>query len=244
MVFTEVTSTLYQAQDPVWPDDVYPERIRLDVLESLRNVGGKHLGPEVMEALRLSANVGGVPVLAAPVDVYTVEAEALDNSDGDEAADDEISDHTLGIDGEMDAFARVMVRREQKKLRNKKFGRRPELQCDICGRLLPRRFVRAAQLKRRAVADKNERKTLANIIGACLFGCDELFEHGYVYVDLEGRVQVNHANSRHSTPDLLALATPLAGRACSALTPRSAEFFAWHRQWATGDPQDSPAPEN
>jgi hypothetical protein len=232
VVLAEVTSALYLADNQVWPDETYPERIRMSVLERITNIGGADLGPDAMEALRLSANVGGVPISAGPVDVMALEARLAAGAPAAEPGDGDAPDSSLDIDGDTDAFAHVMVRREQKKLRRLKFGDRPDLPCDLCGRLLPRRFVRAAHIKRRAAADANERRNLANVLAACLFGCDELFEHGYLYVDAAGRIQINDANGRRSTTDLLAVANGLGNRTCAAATPESADFFTWHRQWA------------
>jgi hypothetical protein len=69
-------------------------------------------------------------------------------------------------------------------------------------------------------------------MAACLFGRDELFEHGYLYVDAAGRIQINDANGRRSTTDLLDVANGLANRACTAAGQESAGFFTWHREWA------------
>ena len=233
VVFAEVASALYTADELVWPDDIYPERIRTFVLDRATNIGGADLGADAMEALRLSANVGGVPIPAGPVDILALEAGLFGG--GPEAGpgnDDSAPDLILDVDGDLDAFARVMVRKEQKKLRQLKFGDRAEVRCDLCGRVFPRRFVRAAHIKRRAFANPDERRNPANVMAACLFGCDELFEHGYLYVDTAGLIQLNTADRRRSTADLLSIAKDLGNRACPAATPESIGFFAWHRQSA------------
>ncbi|MCA2215543.1 hypothetical protein [Jidongwangia harbinensis] len=229
VVFGQVKAPLFRSEEPVWPDDTYPERIRLDVLHRAENVSGVHLGAAAMEALRSSANVGGVPIPSDPVDILSVEDEMT----AEQGASGRESDQILGVEGGLDALARVLVRKEQRKLRRMKFGDSAEIRCELCGRLFPRRFVRAAHVKRRADANEQERRNLANIIAACLFGCDELFEHGYVFVDAGGRIRVSNGPTKHSTADLLALATVLDARQCAAAKPSSAEFFAWHRRWAT-----------
>lgn len=228
-MFGQVKTPLFRSDDPVWPDDTYPERIRLDVLHRAENVAGVHLGAAAMEALRLSANVGGVPIPSDPIDILAVE----DESTSEQSTSAQESDQLLGVEDGLDALARVLVRKEQKKLRRMKFGDSPEIRCELCGRLLPRRFVRAAHVKRRANANEQERRNLANIMAACLFGCDELFEHGYVFVDPGGRIRVSNGTPKPSTADLLALATMLEARQCAAAKPSAAEFFAWHRRWAT-----------
>ncbi|MEU4366680.1 hypothetical protein [Micromonospora chersina] len=63
-----------------------------------------------------------------------------------------------------------------------------------------------------------------NIMAACLFGCDALFEHGHVVVDPTGTIRV----SPDMQGELLAAARHLAGRRCAAHNPQSRPFFEAH----------------
>jgi sugar/nucleoside kinase (ribokinase family) len=53
----------YRSTSPVWPDDVYPERIGIVLVDSIPP--SVDLGRETLEALRMSANKRGVPVVVS-----------------------------------------------------------------------------------------------------------------------------------------------------------------------------------
>ena len=59
----EVVRESYRSTSPVWPDDVYPERIGIRLIDSLSP--RINLGPETLEALRMSANKRGVAVMVS-----------------------------------------------------------------------------------------------------------------------------------------------------------------------------------
>jgi len=91
-----------------------------------------------------------------------------------------------GLQGEMDGRAEVNRRREQKLLRKLYFGGRDHGACAVCGRIFPIAFLVAAHIKKRATcSDDEKRDAFGNIIPACRFGCDELFERGYI-LGIEG----------------------------------------------------------
>jgi hypothetical protein len=85
------------------------------------------------------------------------------------------------LEGEMDVRTEVNRRCEQGLLRRLYFGERSEGRCDFCGRVFPVEFLVAAHIKKRAdCSDEEKRDAASNIIPACRFGCDELFERGYI----------------------------------------------------------------
>lgn len=231
------TSTLYQGADPVWPDEVgqvlYPNRADFEVIEDSLVPDVAPLAPAVLEALRWSANTQGSLVLASvqegagPLAPGALQEIAAAPVEGDEPGE-------LAHRGPFDAVAQVLVRREQRKIRARKFGNRPALTCDLCGRTLPARIIRAAHVKRRSACTPKELRDLRNIIAACALGCDELFEHGYLVVDDAGRV----AAGRPATGDLGDAVAALAGRACPAHGRDSREHFAWHRRSHAGGSPD------
>ncbi|PSK61657.1 hypothetical protein B0E53_06447 [Micromonospora sp. MH33] len=212
VLITRVTRPLYQSVAKVWDDKPYPERVDVEVLQTLERVPGWRLGPAAMRALRLSGTKQGTPVVGEPVAITALE----EGTDGDQ---DE-----LDLTGDLDALVSAIRRREQRRLRRLKFGSLTEVMCDLCGRTLPARLVSAARIKRRADATRRERLNPDNIMAACLFGCDALFEHGHVVLDATGTIRLN--------PDLqgelLAAARHLAGRRCGAYSPRSRPFFEAH----------------
>ncbi|MEU9086150.1 hypothetical protein [Streptomyces sp. NPDC048357] len=222
VIISEVSRPLFTADDEVWTDDDYPERIGMDVLEDVSPSEGVTLGSGAMEALRLSANKQGAAVLEPGVLEVTRFVESLPPviSGSDTGS--------ISHDGETSTATTVLRRREQAKMRRARFGNATRLTCAICGRVLPSRFVRAAHIKRRSAASRVERLTLANIIPACLMGCDELFEHGHIYVDHTGTIKAGP--KAEETADLAAVAARLAGQPVSGLTGEQEPFFSWHRR--------------
>lgn len=75
----------------------------------------------------------------------------------------------------------------------------------------------------------DERRDLHNIaMLACTFGCDALYESGWITVDDNGLVQTWPPDRvpQGSMRDRL---SHLNGRASTAYTPSSAPYFEWHR---------------
>lgn len=221
-LFLRFTSALHQAQTPVWPDEVgagqvlYPNRAEFEVLYDVRAPEVVTLEPAVLEALRWSANTQGSAVLVGLTD-----NRAPQIAIADPAADGGQLDH----EGEFDALAQVLVRREQRKMRARKFGDRAELTCALCGKTYPSRLVRAAHVKRRSACTPDELQDLSNIMPACTLGCDEMFEHGFLAVAVNGMVVAR----READGDLGVAVAAVAGRRCSAHSAASSGYFAWHR---------------
>ncbi|MEE4595284.1 hypothetical protein V2J94_25930 [Streptomyces sp. DSM 41524] len=220
VVVTQVTSPYYVDRTPVWPDDEYPERIGIDVLDEEEDVHGSAVGADGMEALRLSSNKQGVAILRAGTAVVANLAGALPPvAPGS-------GDGSIDHDGAENAVAQVLVRREQAKLRRRLLNGAAQATCALCGRTLPVRFIRAAHIKRRSAATREERLQLANVMPACLLGCDELFEHGYVYVTGDGSIAVS--DKTNTTPHLTEAAKALEGLTVADYGPSRAPFFTWH----------------
>lgn len=216
------TSALYRGNSLVWADEqvagqvLYPNRANFEVIYDVQAPEVIDLEPELLEALRWSANTQG-----SPVPVALPGGRAPEFSIATATADGTLVDH----EGAFDAVAEVLVRREQRKMRRLKFGDRPQIPCALCGRTLPARLIRAAHVKRRSLCTPDEMLDLANIIPACALGCDEMFEHGYLAVDDQGLV----TPLRESSGDLRTAVEAVAGRSCDEHTPRSSAYFAWHR---------------
>ncbi|MEV4078767.1 hypothetical protein AB0J43_00555 [Nonomuraea fuscirosea] len=228
VLVAQVTRPLYSATTVMWPDGtgkLYPERIDLDFVSDDRDVYGPVLGSDPMEALRMSANKQGSPLIAS--------AEALLGLAEHQAADeqgelDEFDDDPIiVVDGSTDVARTAFARKEQRQIRRLKFGGRTALRCDLCGRTLPRRLVHAAHVKRRADASHGERLDLRNVMAACLFGCDALFEHGYVYVDADGLIRTSSTTAE--LEDLKGLADQISGRHCAHHRAETEAYFASHR---------------
>ncbi|MGW3570163.1 hypothetical protein ACWDSL_40925 [Streptomyces sp. NPDC000941] len=222
VIVTQITRPLFTDTAPVWPDDDYPERIGMDVLDEEHNVTGAAVGADGMEALRLSANKQGAAVLRSGTASVAQLASELPPVDTLPA------EGNVDHDGDVNAVAQVLVRREQAKLRKALLGGAQQAACALCGRVLPTRFIRAAHIKRRSAATREERLMMANIMPACLMGCDELFEHGHIFVTGDGTIVVRQ--KPNDTSDLREAAEALAGRTVADYGHHRAPFFTWHRE--------------
>ncbi|MEV7830362.1 hypothetical protein AB0P12_06995 [Streptomyces subrutilus] len=226
VVVAQVTKPYFQSQEIVWKDSVYPERIGIDVLDEELDVAGRDLGDAAAEALRLSANKQGSAVLLSGVAALAHFATELPVV-ADPAQFDLNAVTVISHGGAESAIAQILTRREQSKIRKAMLNGATEFSCALCGKILPARFIRAAHIKRRAHASRDERLHMANIMPACLLGCDELFEHGYVYVTSTGTVALGGNHS--TTPDLVEAAKALDGLIVTIYGPQREPYFAWHR---------------
>lgn len=228
MTLARLDGALYQATERIWSDSTYPFRVRFSSITAADGpVRTRTLHPDALLAIRNSALRQGRPMLG-PDPGRADGPESFDApGDRDDLDGPEISDRLLtGLEG-LDGSALRMTRREQRRLRLRMFGSRPDVVCALCGRRLPTDLVRLAHIKRRAEASFDERLTFANTMPACTLGCDEMFERGYILVDEYGHIQANR--NLGGAPDLYAVIAPLVGRVVVDYQPSQAHFFQWHR---------------
>ncbi|WNV88407.1 HNH endonuclease signature motif containing protein [Umezawaea sp. Da 62-37] len=129
----------------------------------------------------------------------------------------------------LDGKAVRKYRKEQVYLRRFLVGDRRQASCDLCGQEFPMGFLVAAHVKPRSLCTDEERNDLRNVaMLACGFGCDRLYEDGYLAVDEHGRVL-----AAPSTVELGSAVSDylrrLEGLRCTAHRPGSEPYFAWHR---------------
>lgn len=130
------------------------------------------------------------------------------------------------IGGESDRLAIVAVRAEQRFLRDQQL-RRWGSSCSLCGRCLPVELLVAAHIKPRWACSENERMDTRNVsMLACLFGCDALFELGYVVIGDQGIIERGSRGSEQVVDRI----RDIVGRRCPAHGEESRQYFAWHRQ--------------
>lgn len=127
--------------------------------------------------------------------------------------------------GSSDRFALTAVRAEQRFLRRQQIQRWGSV-CCLCGSSLPEELLVGAHIKPRWACTEEERLDTFNIaMLACLFGCDALYELGYVVVGADGRIERGIRRSGNVEDRLEAL----LNRDCFSYTSDSREYFEWHR---------------
>lgn len=131
--------------------------------------------------------------------------------------------------GELDVQAQVKVRTEQGRLRRLLANGRESAPCALCGDEFPVQFLVAAHVKKRAACTDAERRKLRDIaMLACSFGCDVLYEAGWVTVDETGCIRTVELDGLPAGSLTLRM-HQLAGRRCGAHREASEPYFAWHR---------------
>jgi Arc/MetJ family transcription regulator len=128
--------------------------------------------------------------------------------------------------GALDRPITTLQRREQRQLRAVLLRGRDEARCALCGETYPARFLWASHIKKRSAATATEARDLPRIaMLACVFGCDALFEDGYVSVG-EGVVIGTAAVADESA--IKRRIDQVRGRAVEEYGS-SATYFDWHR---------------
>ena len=117
-------------------------------------------------------------------------------------------------------------RKEQAFLRKKLFNKKDRQKCAICNQVFHKDFLICAHIKKRKDCSKEERMNFSNIAPMCKFGCDELFERGYISV-LKKYV-FSKTNDSNCTPTVLRYLNDVKGNLCEYYSQESKDFFRWH----------------
>jgi hypothetical protein len=137
---------------------------------------------------------------------------------------------------ELDGLRNAKVRLEQGILRSFLLGDQSVADCALCGERFPVDLLVAAHIKRRANCTDAERRSYkSNLMAVCTFGCDELFERGYIGVE-RGHIAAGHGPLQSQAVERKV--SHLKGLSCGAWNPKSAPFFEWHRKHVGSDKLD------
>ena len=129
--------------------------------------------------------------------------------------------------GELETKVEVKVRKEQGYLRKKLFAGKQVANCAICSREMNIQFLVCAHIKKRSSCSDEEKRNLHNVVPMCKFGCDELFERGYIAVH-EGKIQVLKDNNTEYVTQYL---NNLSEKDCDIYNENNREFFKWHSEF-------------
>lgn len=189
-------------------------------VEEVRTLLGWNPNRNIMGITVLSEGESDTLQTLLTLDPATAAPEPVD------AAEEEAA--VAAFDGQLERTAQRAQRGEQAALK-KRLLKGSAGQCALCGRTFPGTFMIAAHIKKRAMCSDDEKRDLANIaMLACTFGCDAVYEHGYVSVVAEGAILISPLASE--IPEVEAyIRTRLAGRTVSWWTPSRDPYYRWHR---------------
>jgi hypothetical protein len=147
------------------------------------------------------------------------------------ASEQEYEDALATLTGDLDRTVEASQRAEQAYLRRALFSG-PHARCDLCGRQFEIEFLVAAHIKRRAACTDSERRDVRHVImAACKFGCDELYERGYITINSDGVLQLSMALQAGGQAHSYA-AGHLAGKTFGRAMAGPEDYFGWHRTHA------------
>ena len=122
-------------------------------------------------------------------------------------------------------------RKEQHLLRQLLFNGKLKSKCGICSNSFPIELIWCAHIKKRSECTLDERLDFENIImPMCKFGCDDLYEKQYIYVD-NGIVKINKSN-KNWTNDLLFVVEKIENKDINSryFKKNSIKYFEWHKK--------------
>lgn len=118
---------------------------------------------------------------------------------------------------------------EQGYLRKILFGNRLNANCACCHSNYPTEFLTTAHIKKRSLCSKEERLNPKVVMPMCNFGCDQLFEKGFISVGQDGKF---FQKKECFSPSIKNYINDIIGRNCSFYCGESELFFKWHREFA------------
>lgn len=136
----------------------------------------------------------------------------------------------VGRKGATDTDSRTSRRLEQQELKLRLLQECDQPRCSLCQIALPVEFLRAAHIKKRSACSEDERNDLPFVgMLACRFGCDDLFELGYVGIDPGTGLQwsVMLPPTIRTLPQVATL-TSLTGLLAPLTNPQRRDYFRWH----------------
>jgi len=127
---------------------------------------------------------------------------------------------------DLDLPSKVNGRKEQSFLRRHLFEGKIITQCGLCNENLPVSFLVAAHIKKRSQCSLEEKKDYQSIVmPMCKFGCDELFEQGYIGVRDGKVIQIKEFPITEKVEKHV---KKIGGNICSYWNESTSVYFDWH----------------
>ena len=129
----------------------------------------------------------------------------------------------------LDKVVEYLVRTEQSFLRKKLFNDSKYATCCICNSLMPVEFVVAAHIKKRSKCEEAEKRDYKNIVTPmCKFGCDELYERGFIAVHNGNVIELSKLPDGYGSDYIQEYLKKITGQKCNTYNGKSSSYFEWH----------------
>jgi len=145
-------------------------------------------------------------------------------------SEEEYKDAVLAIDASkpLDTVGTSVRRTEQTFLRKYLFKNKKTGICSICSEEMPVEFLVAAHIKKRSKCTDEEKLDFENIVmPMCKFGCDDLFEKGFISVK-NGEIELLEEYKKNLTPAVEEYLRKIIGQPCSYWHHGTRDYFEWH----------------
>jgi len=124
-----------------------------------------------------------------------------------------------------DAEINAKKRLEQAYLKTILFGNKAINTCACCGNEYPVSYLVTAHIKKRSHCTILERKDKNIVFPMCKFGCDELFERGYIAVRDGKFINLEKKPLTVSIKDYI---DSIEGNDCKFFSRETSSYFLWH----------------
>jgi hypothetical protein len=177
---------------------------------------------------------GGIPFLSVPVKDQLLFERLVADQFSEPSSNEEYLAYLGRI--ELDKEGAATRRGEASYVRNKLFRQRKFGQCVLCGSNFPVELLVAAHIRKRSQCDDRMKLDFENnVFPMCRFGCDELFERGFVVVDHEGRIRRNYPLPLPTDSRAEGLLAVLEDSECNAYGDNTKAYFEWHFEYHRRD---------
>ena len=126
---------------------------------------------------------------------------------------------------ETDKQVSAKRRLEQGFLKKYLFGDNTISTCACCGKQYPVSYLVTAHIKKRTFCNVEERRDMNVVFPMCKFGCDELFENGYIVIK-DGIVC--SLNFKPTTNDIEIYINSIVNKKCNYFNRNTEKYFKWH----------------
>lgn len=160
--------------------------------------------------------------IAENLQILTLQSDVLSNITEDEYED--LLTKILDLK-ETEKITLVNRRTEQEILKKHLFGIKNSTTCACCNKEYPISYLVTAHIKRRSNCSQTEKRDLNIVIPMCKFGCDELFENGYIVVK-DGKF--HNMNKFPTSKHIDLYIKQIEGKRCTYYNSDTEQYFKWH----------------